>query len=413
MSRTLPLWILFCALAGAANAAEPAERNLLTMGAGAVIVRATPRSEIAGYVAIDGSLDTRSIGTAKREPLPLAFVIELPAATSFSRFVLPTFNEFGSAKGRHIRSLRIEGSSSSADDGFMPLVEATLETSKKLAQHFPVALSIPVRWVRVTLLDRHEPPKADFDNHNFTELEGYGKQEALATKADGFNGRWRFRRKGLNDEPGRNIVELFQNGAEVKGCQRVGGEQSTISGTIIDGLARLVSEDTQGRRSPFTAIVLADGQLSGVSFDGPPRAFYAAPSKDAEAPCSAPPVANPIADALSEGHTATLYGIHFDVDSDVLRPDAEPALEQLLEALQSVPKLAALIEGHTDSDGSDAHNVDLSERRAKSVIAWLVARGVDATRIAPVGKGEGEPIAGNDTSAGRALNRRVEVEPRK
>ena len=74
-----------------------------------------------------------------------------------------------------------------------------------------------------------------------------------------------------------------------------------------------------------------------------------------------------------------------------------------------MPTLAAAIAGHTDADGSDSHNQDLSERRAKSVVAWLVAHGIEASRLTPVGRGESEPIADNDTSAGRALNRRVEV----
>ncbi len=164
----------------------------------------------------------------------------------------------------------------------------------------------------------------------------------------------------------------------MQGCQRIGGKHTTITGAIVDGLARLIAEDDKGKRSPFTAIVLSDGQLAGVEFEGPPSPFYAAPDPKAESACATPPPSNPVAEALANGETATLYGIHFDVDSDVLRADAEPALQQLLEALRGAPTRATNITGHTDSDGSDSHNQDLSERRAKSVVAWLVTRGIEA-----------------------------------
>lgn len=394
--------------------AAPGDVDYLTLGAGAVVVRASPQSETAAHVAIDGSLQTLMIGTPKKEPLPLVVVIELPAATTFTRFQVPPFNEFGAAKGRHIRTLRIEGSSTSADDGFAPLVDATIAAGRPDAQVFPVTTASPVRWVRVTFVDRLTPSTGPHDGYNFTELEGYGTQAPITLAPNAFTGRWRFQRKGLNDAPGVNTIELTQVGQDVVGCQVVGGDMHLIHGTIVDGLARLVAEDLdKKKRRPFTAIVTADKHLSGVSFDGPARAFYATDDATAKPICAPPPAANPIASALSDGDTAVLYGIHFDVDSDVLRPDAEPALKQLLEALTAVGMLAVTIEGHTDSDGTDAHNLDLSLRRARSVVAWLTARGVDAARLAAEGRGETRPIADNATSAGRALNRRVEVGPRR
>jgi outer membrane protein OmpA-like peptidoglycan-associated protein len=92
-----------------------------------------------------------------------------------------------------------------------------------------------------------------------------------------------------------------------------------------------------------------------------------------------------------------------------LRSDAGPALNQILEALQANEARAVMIEGHTDSDGSDDANLDLSQRRAQSVVDWLVERGVGAGRLTPMGRGETKPIADNETSAGKAANRRVEV----
>ncbi len=85
-------------------------------------------------------------------------------------------------------------------------------------------------------------------------------------------------------------------------------------------------------------------------------------------------------------------------------------MEQILAALQERPDLSVTIEGHTDADGSDDYNLDLSQRRAESVVAWLSEQGVEAGRLTAVGKGEAEPISDNESDAGKAANRRVEVE---
>ncbi len=70
-----------------------------------------------------------------------------------------------------------------------------------------------------------------------------------------------------------------------------------------------------------------------------------------------------------------------------------------------------VIEGHTDADGEEAHNLDGSQRRAAAVVVWPPKRGVDPARLTPVGKGEAEPVADSEPSAGKALNRRVAVGP--
>jgi outer membrane protein OmpA-like peptidoglycan-associated protein len=101
--------------------------------------------------------------------------------------------------------------------------------------------------------------------------------------------------------------------------------------------------------------------------------------------------------------------ILFDFDSANLRADAERTLEELAQVLVAYAPRPVRVEGHTDSIASDAYNQGLSERRAASVVQWLAAHGVAASRLASAGFGESRPAADNATAAGRQQNRRVEV----
>jgi outer membrane protein OmpA-like peptidoglycan-associated protein len=100
--------------------------------------------------------------------------------------------------------------------------------------------------------------------------------------------------------------------------------------------------------------------------------------------------------------------ILFDFDSAKIRTDAERALTDVAQVIESY-KGPVRVEGHTDSIASDEYNQALSERRAKAVADWLSKYGVDEARLTSRGFGESKPVADNDTTAGRQKNRRVEV----
>jgi outer membrane protein OmpA-like peptidoglycan-associated protein len=104
-----------------------------------------------------------------------------------------------------------------------------------------------------------------------------------------------------------------------------------------------------------------------------------------------------------------LRAVHFDVDQATLRADAVPVLNEALQILQREGSVAIIVEGHTDSAGSEAYNLQLSRRRAETVRRYLVDHGVAPARITAEGLGESQPVAPNDTEAGRAQNRRVEL----
>jgi OOP family OmpA-OmpF porin len=116
-----------------------------------------------------------------------------------------------------------------------------------------------------------------------------------------------------------------------------------------------------------------------------------------------------LADRLESSGKVDLYGIYFDTDKATLKPESEGTLQQVLALLKSKPELRLQIAGHTDSQAGDDYNLDLSHRRAQTVAAWLVAKGIQAPRLQAKGLGETQPVADNDSSAGRALNRRVEI----
>jgi outer membrane protein W/outer membrane protein OmpA-like peptidoglycan-associated protein len=97
----------------------------------------------------------------------------------------------------------------------------------------------------------------------------------------------------------------------------------------------------------------------------------------------------------------------FDFDSAELRPESITELERVVTFMGDVPFAKAMVEGHTDSVGTEEYNQALSDRRAKAVFDYLTSRGVDPARLSSIGHGELKPIADNATAEGRQLNRRV------
>ncbi len=97
----------------------------------------------------------------------------------------------------------------------------------------------------------------------------------------------------------------------------------------------------------------------------------------------------------------------FDFDSAELRPESITELERVVKFMGDVPFAKAMVEGHTDSVGTEEYNQALSDRRAKAVFDYLSSRGVDPARLSSIGHGELKPIADNKTAEGRQLNRRV------
>ncbi|HEU5185031.1 MAG TPA: OmpA family protein [Gemmatimonadaceae bacterium] len=113
---------------------------------------------------------------------------------------------------------------------------------------------------------------------------------------------------------------------------------------------------------------------------------------------------------VGEGIAVTFAsGLLYDFDSDRIRAEAAQNLRNLAASLDKYPNTDLLIVGHTDADGPDSYNWDLSERRASSAASYLATQGVARARLRTAGRGETEPVATNDSEAGKQQNRRVEV----
>ncbi|MFC0678007.1 OmpA family protein [Lysobacter korlensis] len=101
--------------------------------------------------------------------------------------------------------------------------------------------------------------------------------------------------------------------------------------------------------------------------------------------------------------------VNFATDSAQILPDSQPQVAQVAQLLKDDPKLSLAVNGHTDGSGDPAHNLELSEARAKAVVDAVTAQGVDGARLNAKGFGDTQPVADNSTSEGKARNRRVEL----
>ena len=136
----------------------------------------------------------------------------------------------------------------------------------------------------------------------------------------------------------------------------------------------------------------------------PPPPPAPPPAEPAPAPAPAPA---PVPTTEKVSYAADAF---FDFDKAVLKPAGKASLDELTSKLQGMNLEVIIAVGHTDSIGTDAYNEKLAIRRAEAVKTYLRGKDIEANRIYTEGKGEKQPVADNKTSAGRAKNRRVEIE---
>ena len=180
-------------------------------------------------------------------------------------------------------------------------------------------------------------------------------------------------------------------------------QQGAIAGATVGAIYGATRDsDGSGRtRDAARGAILgaAAGGLVGATLDAQARALQGS-------------MTTPGVQVVNTGQTLNVTlpeGVLFATDSAAVSGPAQNDLYALARNLQQYPNSTVQIVGHTDSTGSAAYNVGLSQRRAQAVAGILTAGGVAGNRIATQGLGMSQPIASNETAAGRAQNRRVEI----
>ena len=390
--------------AWAQTAAAPV--NLLSWGAGALIVQAPPSYSDSGNWSPDALLDelpNTGWATKAGNLTPKVFVFELADRSQITGLAFDTAQ--AENRGRGAKDLKVE-ISDSKDGGFTPIATPSLAP---VMDHQKFALKTPAagRYLRLTVLSNW----GDSQYMEIMDVYAYGKplvQRALANNSGTFSSSY-------------GNFHMQQTGATVNGCYewnnglienggfdgrvlRFTWTEGEVGGNRHGGPAMLIfADDGQS----FTGFWWHDGNTSG-SPNGDWHGTRV--SRDVgSCPYWKPGAGNAVEEQLQSEGRARLYGILFDTDSDHLKDESKPTLDELVAAARAQPSWNFAIEGHTDNVGSDAHNQALSEKRAISVKTYLVAAGVNENRLTTQGFGASRPVASNDTALGRSQNRRVEI----
>jgi outer membrane protein OmpA-like peptidoglycan-associated protein len=191
--------------------------------------------------------------------------------------------------------------------------------------------------------------------------------------------------------------------AASSGCASMGGKQK--KGTVIGAGGGGVLGAIIGHKTGSTA----RGAIIGAVVGGAAGALIGR-RMDSQAEKLAQELEDAQVSRVGEGIAVTFdSGILFPFDSSQLTAQAQSNLSKLAQSLQSEPQTNVMIVGHTDADGADAYNQQLSERRGRAASDYLSSHGVAHSRLNSQGRGEAEPIASNGSDEGKRQNRRVEV----
>jgi outer membrane protein OmpA-like peptidoglycan-associated protein len=287
----------------------------------------------------------------------------------------------------------VYGSTDSSAAGFVTL--ASLEAPRGGRKEVTLPQAVTARWLKFVVT-------SNWGHAEYTELmelEAYGDPVGPAPRIDAAG----------TYESTYGLMRLEQDGTKIRGCYDYRGGQldGAISGRVLQLQWREEGEDRTGGA---IFIVQDDGGLSGVYYlNGQLQGEWEGPRAKPNQRAECTIIEAGLEAMLDATGKALIYGIYFDPDSAVPKPESQAALEEILAVLQAKPGMKLVVAGHTDSTGTDAHNLKLSQQRAEAVVGWLVGREIAAARLTAKGLGESQPVADNTSAAGRALNRRVEL----
>lgn len=399
--------------------------NYLAFGAGTIVVDKISESADSANSARK-LIDESGFGweTAKGQIENQIVTLELPVRTTFKSFVFNT-RQTTSVDGRAAKDVIVEISDVSATVGFQTILEATLRDDPNPNyrigvnnQFFTVQKEIAGRFVRYTAKNNHGSPSVIYT----AELFGYGEQEPRVPVQNV---------SGTYKVPGiiGDGIHLKQDGNSIIGCyqENEGILEGTIDGRVMTLTATEKDARSKNEKTSFVAVNVVNGGKTLLSawwrWSATPKTkdydhFYTGEKiSDKIGNCPHLPDLDGAADVvkdklekdLEEKGKAILYGINFDFNSDVIRPESKPTLDKVITILEEKPDWKFSVEGHTDNIGGEAFNQTLSEKRAASVVKYLTDAGINASRLLSKGYGLSKPIAPNNSEAERAQNRRVEL----
>lgn len=378
---------------------SPQERDLLNLNSGAVVLSWSSQwdEEWAALLLLDDTPE-RGWSAGKGTDFPHEILIELGETTRLTRLALDNSGALeADYPGISAREIEVWASTQAPDKGFDQVM--TVEAEQGERAEFPLPEPTEVRWLKLKI-------QSNWGSERYTELmevDGYGEPLDEAPSRPQLAGVY---------DTNYELMRFEQTGNQVRGCYDFKG--GTLSGTTDGRVVQFEWREDAGQQVGTALMVLSSTgeKLNGLWYhQGEYKGLWlGSPAEAGVQPECTVPASSNLSKSLADTGKAILYGIRFDIGSAQLRPESEATLREGLAALKSQPGLRLTVEGHTDATGPEASNQDLSQRRARAVVAWLVERGIDPERLQARGRGESEPVASNDSAQGRALNRRVELE---
>jgi len=329
---------------------------------------------------------TKGWASQKDAKGPFTILISLAEKSEIHDLEFDDASNDGIARGS--KTIDVFVSDTSATAGFSKVLTASLK-SRADGQAFALKSPVTARWIKLVVTSNY----AATDYSELMDFRAMGRFLTASPPPAGLSGTYQGQNYGK--------FHLVQKGAELSGCYEY--DSGLVHGGLESHLMRLTW--TQGPTNSGPAVMVAARSGKGFmgwwrhSTDREWTANWALTkiSNDVGSCANWSPTGSVIADELNTEGRSRLYGINFNLDSAELRADAMPEVNELIGVLKANPSLQVNVDGHTDSTGSAAHNLDLSKRRAAAVVAALTKGGIEASRLTSEGFGQTKPIATNDT----------------
>jgi outer membrane protein OmpA-like peptidoglycan-associated protein len=378
-----------------------ADPSLTSFSAGARVVASSSEYNASSWSAAGILDESPKVGwaSATGQPSKQWIVVQLAEKSVLSALELDTGSS-NQPKGS-ARHVTVAVSDVSAQEGFETIAAVELQ-NRVDEQRIATSAEVPGRWVRISIEDNYGDPQWTY----LMDFRAYGKQltqTALPDVSGTFTTTY-------------GPMHLRQEGTSLTGCYGAG---QSLSGGLDGKIMSLTWRYASGRFGPAMMVFSPDAtEFSGYWWEGnaatdPATGTRWTGSRTSNVPGTCPGWSGgfeaELSSQLQGAGRSRVYGIQFDLDSDVIRPESRPTLDKIAAVLAANPAWRLRVEGHTDATGGSEHNLGLSRRRAEAVKSYLVGKGIDGRRLETVGLGASQPLAPNETDLGRAQNRRVEL----